>query len=141
LNVITDFKMSNSYKLANQRILQKTTDMEEDIYYLRLRTFKAPCILITGLEKLHLSKSIKHYENEQPYVNVIHTLFRLLNMPISWILSIDNSSENTKPNCIPSEVLIILITDNVKLFVYRTLKHHFKDVNQKHIVLKSITLV
>ena len=51
--------MTASYKLANQKILQKTTDMEEDIFYLRLRTFKAPCILISGLDKLQIHNSFQ----------------------------------------------------------------------------------
>ncbi len=130
--------MTSSYNLINQKILQKTADMEDDIFYLRQRTFKAPCILIHGLEKLHISKSMKHVEHEKPYINVIHNLFRLLNMPISWILSI-NPFENTKSNCIPSEVSITLITDNVKLFVYKTLTNHIKETNQKNICIKLLT--
>ena len=131
--------MTNSYKLANQKILQKTTDMEEDIFYLRLRTFKAPCILINGLDKLHISKSMKHYGNDKSYIGIIHALFTLLNIPISWILLIDNPSESTKPNCIPSEVIVTLITDNIKLFVYETLTNHIKETNEKNIIVKLLT--
>ena len=130
--------MTSSYNLINQKILQKTADMEDDIFCLRQRTFTAPCILINGLEKLHISKSVKHVEHEKSYINVIHNLFRLLNMPISWILSI-NPIENTKSNCIPSEVSITLITDNVKLFVYKSLTNHIKETNQKNICFKLLT--
>ncbi len=71
--------------MQTRNLLQETTDMEEDIFYLRLRTFKALCILITGLDKLHISKSMKHYRNDKSYIDIIHALFKLLNIPISWI--------------------------------------------------------
>jgi hypothetical protein len=131
--------MTASYKLANQKILQKTTDMEEDIFYLRLRTFKAPCILISGLDKLQIHKGINHSETEKHYVNIVHSLFKLLNIPISWILSIDNHLESTNPKCIPPEVLVTLITDNLKLFVYKTLTNYIKETNQKRIFFKLLT--
>ncbi len=82
---------------------------------------------------------MKHYQNDKSYIGIIHALFKLLNIPISWILFIDNPSESTKPNCIPSEVLVTLITDNIKLFVYKTLTNHIKETNERSIFVKLLT--
>ena len=132
--------MANSYKLANQKILQTTTSLEEDIFYLKLRTFKAPCILTTGLDKLHLSKIIKYSGEKEKHAKfIIHSLFTLLNIPITWILSIDIPPGSNQTNCIPSEIMITLITDNVKLYVFKTLTNYIKDTNQKLVFFKLLT--
>jgi len=122
-------KMVHYYKLANQKILQKTANMEEDIFYLRSRTLKSPCISMMGIDKLH--KVIKYPINEASVVDIVHNLFNLLNMPISWILSIDQQPDINKKNRIPSEVHIQLIADNIKLLVYKTIKNHLKESKQK----------
>lgn len=108
--------------------------MQEDIFYLRLRTFKAPCLSIMDLDKLHVN--IKYPVNENSAIDKIHSLFSLLKMPISWILSIEPPPWVIAKNCLPFEIHVKLITDNIKLFVFKTIKNHLKETNQKLTYIK-----
>lgn len=126
---------SSSYKLTNQKLLQKMDILNRDINFLQTKALGKPCIVIKEFNKLQLCKTIKHSTVESSsHMEIIHKLFNLLNLPTFWIHSISN--EICKPNCLPTTMNIYLITDNIKRFVYNAIVQYLKQTDQKLISVK-----
>ena len=127
------------YKLANQKILHELDIIDKNIDALQHRALMPPCITLNGIDNLTPSQktpcsSIEHYKN------VVYHLFTMLNLPTFWIHSVDYPHNVSKLNRkLNSSVNIYLITDSIKMYVYKTLLKHFKTNNQKFVSIKLLT--
>lgn len=127
--------MNNSYNLINQKLLQKMTTIDEKVNRLRPRASKGPFISIKGMNHLRMNCLIYPCHTKSDYKEMLYELFTLLNLPISWILSIHHPMDIELKYDIPAEIRIQLITENIKIYVYNRLLNH---IEQNKINLKII---
>ena len=131
--------ISPHYTLANQKLLHELDIIDKNIDALQHRILMPPCITLNGIDSLTSNQKM-HCSSTEHYKNIIYHLFTMLNLPTFWIHSIDYPHNVNKLNCKPNpSVNIYLITDSIKMYVYKTLKKHFKTNNQKFVSIKLLT--
>lgn len=112
-------KNITNYDLSNQKMINQIDRMDHDICSLTLRA-SVPCISITGLKHLQIGK-VK-MSSKITYTAIIEFLFKTLNIPQAWILSIEPTS------FISNETHIFLISEQIKCHVYKTFVRYFSSI-------------
>ena len=131
---------SNCYSLSNQKLLHEIDILDQNIHCLTNRTLTSPCITITGFDKLQICPLMKRPSVEPVINDVIQKLFMLLKIPHFWIHSIESPHSTGKPYRLPSTVIIYLITDNIKMYVYNALLKYLRYTDQKSVSVKLLII-
>jgi hypothetical protein len=116
--------MNNSldYKCQPSKIdtlHQRLQKIENDVLY-------SPCIIIEGFR--YLANIIINNGN---YTDIIYSLFKCLNLPISWILNIKHPYQSN--NTLPFEIHVLLITKQIKDIVFKTVLNFVKQSKLKYV--------
>jgi hypothetical protein len=130
--------MTDWYKLAeSQQLLHEIDVLDQNIHALQHRILTPPCITIQGFDKLQICSLIRPASDEPAYKEVIRKLFMMLKIPYFWIHTVENPRGHLYH--LPSTLNIFLITDDIKMHVYKALLHYFKRTDQKSVSVKLLT--
>jgi hypothetical protein len=110
----------------------QTENLQKCIQELSDTCLYSPFITLEGF------RHINHiFRNRGDYIDVVHSLFNFLNLPISWILHIRHPYQPN--NAIPFEIYISLITDQIKDIVFTALLNYVKQTKLKYVYVHCTT--
>jgi len=122
-------------KITVQKVLNQLDIIDFKADVLQRKSQRPAIISISGLRNLSICKMSK--QPNPNYKELVYTLFELLNISTDWILSISCPPSN--PNCtspqtkIPFEANIRLVSDSIKLRVFKLLLNHIQGQPNIHL--------
>jgi len=116
-----------------QKVFHQLNNIEQEMNNLQKKSEHPAIICISGLRNLQICKMSK--QPNPNYKELVYTLFELLNISTDWILSIScpPSKKNYKSSKIPFEANIRLVSDSIKLRVYKLLLDHIQGQSNIHL--------